>query len=205
MGTLFDKVGSWCGGNENDVYGQGVGGGGGGGTGGGPGAGSRGGAGQAKSKLKKPAKKIDRSMIGAPENFQHTGHIGASDMSTGTGLTNIQTQMQGKGGHTDAEQTFEGSVVTKAIDLDTAFKVDREEREGTPSQQKRAMPENTTETDSAPAAATEAADAAVTEGAVAATDEAAAPVEDNVESGSKLHRTHSEGPPAMEEEGEAGF
>ena len=67
------------------------------------------------------------------------------------------------------------------------------------------MPENTTETDSASAAATEAADAAVTEGAVAATDEAAAPVEDNVESGSKLHRTHSEGPPAMEEEGEAGF
>jgi hypothetical protein len=37
----------------------------------------------AKSNLKKPQKKIDRSKIGQPSNFQHTGHIGIGDMRTG--------------------------------------------------------------------------------------------------------------------------
>ncbi|XP_012281437.1 CDC42 small effector protein homolog [Orussus abietinus] len=44
--------------------------------------------------------RIDRSTIGAPTNFQHTGHIGSGDLDMASArLTAIQTQMQGKGGY----------------------------------------------------------------------------------------------------------
>ncbi|KAG8229025.1 hypothetical protein J437_LFUL007580 [Ladona fulva] len=55
--------------------------------------------------------KIDRSMIGAPTNFQHTGHIGSGDIQLGTShLRAIQTQMQSKGGYETAYSSPNGSV-----------------------------------------------------------------------------------------------
>jgi hypothetical protein len=38
-------------------------------------------------------------MIGTPQNFQHTGHIGSGDMSGASNLNNVQTQMKSKGGY----------------------------------------------------------------------------------------------------------
>jgi hypothetical protein len=39
-------------------------------------------------------------MIGAPTNFQHTGHIGTGDLDMASAHLNaIQNQMQGKGGY----------------------------------------------------------------------------------------------------------
>ncbi|KAL1461847.1 hypothetical protein WDU94_013714 [Cyamophila willieti] len=44
--------------------------------------------------------RIDRSMIGEPTNFQHTGHIGSGDVELGNSrLRAIQNQMQSKGGY----------------------------------------------------------------------------------------------------------
>lgn len=43
-------------------------------------------------------RKIDRSMIGLPQNFQHTGHIGSSDFGS-TDISAVQSQMQSKGGY----------------------------------------------------------------------------------------------------------
>ncbi|KAJ6596000.1 CDC42 small effector protein like [Pseudolycoriella hygida] len=44
--------------------------------------------------------RIDRSMIGNPTNFVHTGHIGSADVELSTNhLTVIQNQMQSKGGY----------------------------------------------------------------------------------------------------------
>lgn len=43
---------------------------------------------------------IDRSMIGNPTNFVHTGHIGSADVELSTNHLNaLQTQMQSKGGY----------------------------------------------------------------------------------------------------------
>ncbi|XP_034233840.1 CDC42 small effector protein homolog [Thrips palmi] len=48
-------------------------------------------------------RRIDRSMIGEPTNFRHTGHIGSGDVEMGNShLRAIQTQMQGKGGYDTA-------------------------------------------------------------------------------------------------------
>ncbi|XP_065841789.1 CDC42 small effector protein 2-like [Oscarella lobularis] len=49
-------------------------------------------------------RKIDRTMIGLPQNFQHTGHIGSGDMSTQANLNSIQTQMESKGGYGESQQ-----------------------------------------------------------------------------------------------------
>ncbi|KAJ8873672.1 hypothetical protein PR048_024502 [Dryococelus australis] len=47
--------------------------------------------------------RIDRSMIGEPTNFQHTGHIGSGDVDMGTShLRALQNQMQSKGGYETA-------------------------------------------------------------------------------------------------------
>nr|CAD7265442.1 unnamed protein product [Timema shepardi] len=47
--------------------------------------------------------RIDRSMIGEPTNFQHTGHIGSGDVDLGNShLRAIQNQMQSKGGYETA-------------------------------------------------------------------------------------------------------
>lgn len=44
--------------------------------------------------------KIDRSMIGSPTNFVHTGHIGSADVELSTShLQAIQKQMESKGGY----------------------------------------------------------------------------------------------------------
>jgi len=40
--------------------------------------------------------RIDRSMIGQPTDFRHTGHVGSSDV--GSGLDAMQGQLGGKGG-----------------------------------------------------------------------------------------------------------
>ncbi|XP_075221511.1 CDC42 small effector protein Spec2 isoform X2 [Lycorma delicatula] len=51
-------------------------------------------------------RRIDRSMIGAPTNFQHTGHIGSGDVELGNSrLRAIQNQMQSKGGYETAFST----------------------------------------------------------------------------------------------------
>jgi len=39
--------------------------------------------------------RIDRSMIGQPMDFRHTGHVGSSDLGS---IGSLQTQMRGKGG-----------------------------------------------------------------------------------------------------------
>lgn len=47
--------------------------------------------------------RIDRSMIGVPTNFRHTGHISSGDLDmTSAQLSNIQAQMQMKGGYDNA-------------------------------------------------------------------------------------------------------
>ena len=64
--------------------------------------------------------KIDRSMIGQPTNFQHTGHIGSGDMgSLGSQLPTVQLQMQGKGGHLEAESVVPDSAspASNAVEL----------------------------------------------------------------------------------------
>jgi len=39
--------------------------------------------------------RIDRSQIGQPMNFRHTGHVGSTDLGS---ITSLQGQMRGKGG-----------------------------------------------------------------------------------------------------------
>ncbi|XP_041105902.1 CDC42 small effector protein 2 isoform X1 [Polyodon spathula] len=51
----------------------------------------------------KRRRRIDRSMIGEPTNFVHTGHVGSGDLFSGMSSINqvnsIQNQMQSKGGY----------------------------------------------------------------------------------------------------------
>lgn len=48
----------------------------------------------------KRRRRIDRSMIGEPTNFVHTGHVGSGDLFSGMNSVNsIQNQMQSKGGY----------------------------------------------------------------------------------------------------------
>uniref|UniRef100_X1YYV5 CRIB domain-containing protein n=1 Tax=Capitella teleta TaxID=283909 RepID=X1YYV5_CAPTE len=51
-------------------------------------------------------RRIDRSMIGGPTDFRHTGHIGSADVhneSTGSDeLNSMHNQMQSKGGYDHA-------------------------------------------------------------------------------------------------------
>lgn len=55
---------------------------------------------QSPSRRRHQRLRIDRSMIGNPTNFQHTGHIGSADVELSTNHLNaIQTQMQSKGGY----------------------------------------------------------------------------------------------------------
>jgi len=39
--------------------------------------------------------RIDRSQIGQPMNFRHTGHVGSTDLGS---ISTLQSQMKGKGG-----------------------------------------------------------------------------------------------------------
>lgn len=57
---------------------------------------------QQKQRSKQPQQRIriDRSMIGNPTNFVHTGHIGSADVELSSNHLNaIQNQMQSKGGY----------------------------------------------------------------------------------------------------------
>ncbi|XP_077294629.1 CDC42 small effector protein Spec2 [Arctopsyche grandis] len=55
---------------------------------------------QPAASAQRKRRRIDRSMIGAPTNFQHTGHIGSSDAEMPNSLlTAVQNQMQSKGGY----------------------------------------------------------------------------------------------------------
>lgn len=48
-------------------------------------------------------RRIDRTMIGEPMNFVHTGHIGSGDVQMGNNqLVQLQTQMKSKGGYEQA-------------------------------------------------------------------------------------------------------
>jgi len=63
--------------------------------------------------------RIDRSMIGAPTNFRHTGHIGSSDVEMGSSrLHAIHGQMQSKGGY---EATIE--VIIFNLFIAIVFKI----------------------------------------------------------------------------------
>ncbi|XP_067941570.1 CDC42 small effector protein 2-like [Watersipora subatra] len=47
-------------------------------------------------------RRIDRSMIGEPTNFVHTGHIGSGDMASGNSgdkVSTMQDQLKSKGGY----------------------------------------------------------------------------------------------------------
>nr|CAD7575809.1 unnamed protein product [Timema californicum] len=62
--------------------------------------------------------RIDRSMIGEPTNFQHTGHIGSGDVDLGNShLRAIQNQMQSKGG-------YETAFAVKVISLSFVVLID---------------------------------------------------------------------------------
>lgn len=43
--------------------------------------------------------RIDRTQIGLPTNFQHTGHIGSGEVASGFDVHQVQTSMQSKGGY----------------------------------------------------------------------------------------------------------
>jgi P21-Rho-binding domain. len=59
-----------------------------------------------RKRVRQQARRIDRSMIGSPTNFQHTGHIGSGDVDMGNShLRAIQNQMQSKGGYETAFTT----------------------------------------------------------------------------------------------------
>lgn len=62
----------------------------------------------------KARRKIDRTMIGEPMNFRHTGHIGTGDMmGQSDQLHVVQKQMQSKGGYDGTAM----SSTTVAINL----------------------------------------------------------------------------------------
>ncbi|XP_064596233.1 CDC42 small effector protein 2-like [Liolophura sinensis] len=66
----------------------------------------------------RPAKRrrrLDPSMIGLPQDFRHTGHIGSSDATNGTYISSIQTQMKSKGGYSNVSPV---NIELDVIDLD---------------------------------------------------------------------------------------
>ena len=46
----------------------------------------------------RPRRRIDKSLIGLPTDFQHTGHIGSSDFGS-SDVSSVQSRMQSKGGY----------------------------------------------------------------------------------------------------------
>ncbi|KAJ9593442.1 hypothetical protein L9F63_015009, partial [Diploptera punctata] len=68
-------------------------------------------AAQQRKRAQQRVRRIDRSMIGSPTNFQHTGHIGSGDVDMGNShLRAIQNQMQSKGGYETAFSTVKVSL-----------------------------------------------------------------------------------------------
>eukprot|EP00730_Choanoeca_flexa_P007785 TRINITY_DN12391_c3_g8_i1.p1 TRINITY_DN12391_c3_g8~~TRINITY_DN12391_c3_g8_i1.p1 ORF type:complete len:153 (+),score=27.15 TRINITY_DN12391_c3_g8_i1:264-722(+) len=65
-----------------------------------------------------PRRRLDKSMIGDPADFRHTGHIGSGD--TSQALSTVKTQMASKGGDQEADIQAAASTsaaVAGAIDL----------------------------------------------------------------------------------------
>ena len=63
--------------------------------------------------------RIDRSQIGLPTNFQHTGHIGSGEVASGFDVRQVQDSMQSKGGY-DASTGRNETVTPSGIDLTAA-------------------------------------------------------------------------------------
>mmetsp|Transcript_68691 Transcript_68691/g.95510 ORF Transcript_68691/g.95510 Transcript_68691/m.95510 type:complete len:102 (+) Transcript_68691:133-438(+) len=64
--------------------------------------------------------KLDRSMIGQPTNFQHTGHIGSASLHSGNAMTlpTAQSQMSSKGGHIDnGGAHVSNSLISSAVPI----------------------------------------------------------------------------------------
>jgi hypothetical protein len=61
--------------------------------------------------------KIDRTQIGMPTNFQHTGHIGAGEIADGFDVLQVQNSMRGKGGYHDNSMVCHIEHTPKGIDL----------------------------------------------------------------------------------------
>eukprot|EP00043_Microstomoeca_roanoka_P011986 m.113379 g.113379 ORF g.113379 m.113379 type:complete len:96 (-) comp15356_c5_seq1:32-319(-) len=64
-------------------------------------------------------RRIDRSMIGAPTNFVHAGHIGTGDTSQ---LSQVKDQMSSKGDTNTAAVETTSTVVSNALSLEDAQK-----------------------------------------------------------------------------------
>eukprot|EP00039_Didymoeca_costata_P018630 m.334290 g.334290 ORF g.334290 m.334290 type:complete len:136 (+) comp17328_c0_seq1:411-818(+) len=106
---------------------------------------------------KRARPKIDRSMIGEPTNFQHTGHIGSGESSSlGTKLPSIELQMKSKGGHLESEQGSlpeSASPANRAIPLQEAQEAVALERAASMSQERPETTDNKG-TEDAPAVST---------------------------------------------------
>ena len=71
-------------------------------------------------------RRIDRSMIGSPTDFRHTGHIGSADlMGSSTQqqqqldpLSQLQSQMRSKGGYETAVEIPTAAHIVNARSLD---------------------------------------------------------------------------------------
>lgn len=66
----------------------------------------------------KRKRKIDRTMIGLPQNFQHTVHLGSGDMTSSqhAQISSIQTQMSSKGGY-ESNGTHPVQFERKVVDV----------------------------------------------------------------------------------------
>ncbi|GFG35400.1 hypothetical protein Cfor_10129 [Coptotermes formosanus] len=81
-------------------------------------------AAQRRKRVRQQVRRIDRSMIGSPTNFQHTGHIGSGDVDMGNShLRAIQNQMQSKGGYETAFTTVKHVWVLESATMDTFSKL----------------------------------------------------------------------------------
>lgn len=61
--------------------------------------------------------KIDRSQIGLPTNFQHTGHIGSGEVATGFDVHQVQNSMQSKGGYSESGANDDSLPTPEGIDV----------------------------------------------------------------------------------------
>ena len=61
--------------------------------------------------------RIDRSQIGLPTNFQHTGHIGSGEVASGFDVRQVQDSMQSKGGYEASQGNNDATPA--GIDLTT--------------------------------------------------------------------------------------
>lgn len=70
---------------------------------------------EARDPRKKRRIRIDRSMIGTPSNFVHTGHLGSDSNNLNRHLESLQKSMSSKGGYETAMHPV--NVQMKVIDV----------------------------------------------------------------------------------------